>query len=218
ARDDGALELPTRPEDDWRPAEARTRVPWVRAGVGTFVAGVMLGGVAMAAGAIPAPFADPTAGKPSPAPRVTPSGAGERSTGVTPPATVPAVPTAIVPGADERPPTAEDLTAHCHAYEAAAAAGRNHEKPGGNANGGRTDERRTDGDAKENAVRERLAAVAGGPDQVEAYCARLAADRPAGGGHGTGAGEKAGADAPSPVDPQAGPDKWRAPTQKPSRQ
>jgi hypothetical protein len=129
---------------------------------------------------------------------------------------VPAVPAATVPGVHEHPPTAEDLTAHCRAYEAAEAAGRNHGKPGGgNANGGKAE-----GGAKESAVRERLAAVAGGPDQVEAYCARLSADRsagPAGEGHGPKADETAGADAPSPFDPQAKPDKWRAPMQKQSR-
>ncbi|GGT49487.1 hypothetical protein GCM10010271_62160 [Streptomyces kurssanovii] len=222
ARDEGALELPTRPEDDWRPAETRTRVPWIRAGAGALVAGVMLGGFAMAAGAIPSPFADPPADKPRPAPRVFPSGAEERSTGATPPATVPAVPAATVPGAHEHPPTAKDLTAHCRAYEAAAAAGRNHGKPGGgNANGGKADGREAEGGADERAVSERLAAVAGGPDQVEAYCAGLSPDRPAGPageGNGPGAGENTGADAPSPLDPQAGPDKWRAPMQKPSRQ
>ncbi|MDQ0845993.1 hypothetical protein [Streptomyces sp. V1I6] len=220
ARDEGALALPTRPEDDWRPAETRTRVPWIRAGVGALVAGVMLGGVAMAAGAIPTPFADPPAEKPRPVPRVSPSGAGEQSTGVTPPATVPAVPPATVPGVHEHPSTAEDLTAHCRAYEAAEAAGRNHGKPGGGNANGKADGRRADGGAKESAVRERLAAVAGGPDKVEAYCARLPADRPAGPageGHGPKADENAGADAPSPFDPQAKPDKWRAPMQKPSR-
>ncbi|QIP83937.1 hypothetical protein GLX30_07590 [Streptomyces sp. Tu 2975] len=232
ARDEGALALPTRPEDDWRPAEARTRVSWIRAGVGALVAGVMFGGVAMAAGAIPAPFADPPAEQPRPAPRVSPSGAEERTTGVTPPATMPAVPPATVPGAHEHPLTAEDLTGHCRAYAAAQAAGRNHDKPGGgnanggkanggNANGGKADGREADGGAKARAVRERLAAVAGGPDRIEAYCARMEADRPAGPAgeeHGPESGVNAGTDAPSPEDPRAGPDKWRAPIQKPSRQ
>ncbi|MEU1890026.1 hypothetical protein [Streptomyces pristinaespiralis] len=166
ARDEGALELPTRPEDDWWPAKKRTRAPWAKAGLGTLVAGVMFGGVAMAAGGIPTPFDGPPSEKPAPAPSASPSVPDGGSAGTTSPATGSAGHPDTDP-ATGRPPTAEDRAAHCRAY----AAGRKSEGKG---------------KAMDSAVRERLEAAAGGPDAVEAYCAPLLTARPAAtsdGGH-----------------------------------
>ena len=164
ARDEGALDLPTRPADDWRPAEPRTRTPWIKAGLGTFAAGVMLGGVAMASGSIPAPFGTPPAERPGPASSSsTPSGTPAATATTAPQAT--GLP-ATTPGAVGRPTTAEDrAAAHCRAYEAAEAG------EGAEANG-----QAGNGKALDSAVRERLEAAAGGPDAVEAYCARLSKD------------------------------------------
>ncbi|GGW25883.1 hypothetical protein GCM10010381_07320 [Streptomyces xantholiticus] len=158
ARDEGALDLPTRSADDWRqPTPPRKRGTWIKAGLGTLVAGVMLGGGAMAAGAIPVPFGESPAEGPRPTPSVSPSGPAAASESTTPRAT--GLP-ATAPGA-VHPSTAEDQAAHCRAYEAAEA----------NARAG-------SGRSLDSAVRERLEAAAGGPDAVEAYCARLSVDRP----------------------------------------
>lgn len=217
ARDEGALDLPARPEDDWRPAEPRTRTPWIKTGLGTFVAGVMLGGVAMATGAIPAPFGAPPDGRPSPdsgtsaspsgTPSATASTAAPRATGS---AGLPAT----TPGAVRRPPTAEDRAAHCRAYEAAEGNGANE--------GNRANERAGNGKARDSAVRERLEAAAGGPDAVEAYCARLSQDGPpdtadhrptSGPGRNTAA-----AVAPTAGAARGGQDERRTPAGKPTQE
>ena len=168
ARDEGALDLPSRPADDWRPAEPRKRIRWVKAGVGTLFAGVMLGGVAMAAGAIPAPFGEspPPSPTPHPAPSAVPSAPAQHSATAAPTAGAPAgMPS---PEAEEdRPPTAQDERAHCRAYKAAEGNGNAGEQNG-----------QGNGDAMDSAVRRRLEAAAGGPDAVEAYCARLLASEP----------------------------------------
>ncbi|MGW7359124.1 hypothetical protein ACWGI0_21465 [Streptomyces sp. NPDC054802] len=167
ARDEGALGLPTRSADDWRPAERRKRAPWIRTGLGTFAAGVLLGGVAMASGAIPAPFGTPSVERPGPATGTsTPSGDPDRT--ATPPqaTTGSAGLPATTPDA-VRPTTAEDRAAHCRAYEAAQAT----EAASAAKGVGK-------GRALDSAVRERLEAAAGGPDAVEAYCARLLDEGP----------------------------------------
>ncbi|MEU0086728.1 hypothetical protein [Streptomyces sp. NPDC006274] len=168
ARDEGGLGLPTRPGDDWRPAERWTRRPWIKTGLGTFAAGVMLGGVAMASGAIPAPFGAPPAERPGPAAGTsTPSGSGDGTPAATetrtPQATTGAAGLPATTPDAARPATAQDRAAHCRAYEAAEEAASAAEGAG-------------KGRAPDSAVRERLEAAAGGPDAVEAYCAQVSED------------------------------------------
>ncbi|MGW0774064.1 hypothetical protein ACWD01_10560 [Streptomyces sp. NPDC002835] len=168
ARDEGALGLPTRPDDDWRPAERRTRAPWIRTGLGTFAAGVLLGGVAMASGAIPAPFGTSPAERPGPAAGTsTPSGDPDATATPTPQATTGSAGLPATTPDAVGPTTAEHRAAHCRAYEAAQAT----EAASAAKGAGK-------GRALDGAVRERLEAAAGGPDAVEAYCARLLEDGP----------------------------------------
>jgi hypothetical protein len=168
ARDEGALGLPTRPADDWRPAERRRRAPWIRTGLGTFAAGVLLGSVAMASGAIPAPFGTSPAERPGPAAGTsTPSGDPAATPTATPRATTGSAGLPATTPDAVRPTTAEDGAAHCRAYEAAQAT----EAASAAKGAGK-------GRALDGAVRERLEAAAGGPDAVEAYCARLLEDGP----------------------------------------
>lgn len=155
ARAEGALSLPTRPEDDWRPApRSGIRARGLKAGIGALVAGVMLGGgVAMATGAIPGPFDEPPAHRPDPV-------TGPSSDGEPAPDTVrddsvpPTSETSAGPGG-ERPPAAKDEEARCRAYDKA--------------------ERRDDA-AEAGAMRKRLEEAAGGPQAVAAYCADLLAE------------------------------------------
>jgi hypothetical protein len=164
----GALGLPTRPDDDWRPAERRTRAPWIRTGLGTFAAGVLLGGVAMASGAIPAPFGTSPAERPGPAAGTsTPSGDPDATATPTPQATTGSAGLPATTPDAVGPTTAEHRAAHCRAYEAAQAT----EAASAAKGAGK-------GRALDGAVRERLEAAAGGPDAVEAYCARLLEDGP----------------------------------------
>ncbi|WP_142213011.1 hypothetical protein [Streptomyces sp. SLBN-118] len=154
ARAAGATGAPTRRRDDWRPVKPRGLARWIKAGLGTFVAGLTLGGVAMAAGTIPAPFTDGRSG-PAPAPSSSPSQGG----GITAPARpfVPVPPKAgpAGPTRDDRPPTARDQLAQCRVYESRQG------RPGS-----------LDGPAWQ-----RLEDAAGGPDGVAAYCARLLAEQ-----------------------------------------
>ncbi|MFF0061156.1 hypothetical protein ACFYRC_06340 [Streptomyces sp. NPDC005279] len=94
ARDEGAPTAPTRHMDDWRTVAPRFRTGWIKVGLGTLVAGLALGGVAMAAGAIPAPFGD-TREKPGPRPGAS-SPQGMESPG-------PARPSGPVPRLPDRP-------------------------------------------------------------------------------------------------------------------
>ncbi|NWF26491.1 hypothetical protein HW130_09425 [Streptomyces sp. PKU-EA00015] len=177
ARAEGALSLPTRPEDDWRTAPPpRIRARGLKVGIGALVAGVMFGGVAMAAGAIPVPFGEPPAQRPGPVP-------GAPSDGEPPPETVgeqAAPPTAGTSAAPwgEHPPTAKDEEAHCRAYDKA---------------------RRRNDAAVAGAMRERLEEAAGGPHAVAAYCDELLAESDAGpgsGGRGPKQSRPPAADAP----------------------
>lgn len=161
ARDEGALRQPVRAPDDWRAPAPRRRLPPARAlkaGAGALAAGVLLGGVAMAAGALPVPFAEPSPRVPSPAPRTLP--AGPPSVRSDPAPSGRPSPPATPERGRERPPTAKGDLAHCRRYGA-----------------GREDT----GWARDPAhpVHERLARAAGGPEEIAAYCARLLADAPA---------------------------------------
>lgn len=152
ARDEHALSLPTRPVDDWRAAEPPRRRRWIRAGAGALVGGVLLGGVAMATGAIPSPSEKPTPSPPSQA--SSPSPVSSSPTAEPKSGTEPSAPPA---GDDkrtaERPPTAKDEAAHCRAYG----------KPA-----------QTDTPA-DSAVRQRLEEAAGSPAKVASYCAAVLA-------------------------------------------
>lgn len=116
ARDAGAPAVPTRRRDDWRPARPRIRARWIKVGLGSFVAALMLGGVAMAAGAIPAPFGDGHG--PGPVPSASPSRDGGTTAPGGPFVPVPPKVGPAGPTGDERPPTAKDQLAQCRAYEA----------------------------------------------------------------------------------------------------
>jgi hypothetical protein len=163
ARDAGAPSAPTRRADDWRPAGPRVRTGrigtgwfgtgWIKAGLGTLVAGLTLGGVAMAAGAIPAPFGG-TGDTHGPTPGES-SRQGEQSPGSGPSASSTAGPDARTPG--ERPPTAKDQLAHCRVYESRQGQSRA---------------------ALDATAWQRLEEAAGGPDAVAAYCARLLRETP----------------------------------------
>lgn len=158
ARDEGALSAPTRRKDDWRPAGPRVRIApvgWIKAGLGTLVTGLTLGGVAMAAGEVPAPFGD-THDTPSPPTAGASSRQGVQTPGRGPSASPTAGPTARTP--DERPPTAKDELAHCRVYES------------GQQGQGRA--------ALAGTAWQRLEDAAGGPDAVGAYCARLLRGQP----------------------------------------
>ncbi|WP_328667320.1 hypothetical protein OG905_09690 [Streptomyces sp. NBC_00322] len=154
ARDAGAPAVPTRRRDDWRPARPRIRARWIKVGLGSFVAALMLGGVAMAAGAIPAPFGDGHG--PGPVPSASPSRDGGTTAPGGPFVPVPPKVGPAGPTGDERPPTAKDQLAQCRAYEA------RHGRPG----------------SLDSPAWQRLEDAAGGPDAVAAYCAGLLAERP----------------------------------------
>ncbi|MFJ8078312.1 hypothetical protein ACIQ7Q_31360 [Streptomyces sp. NPDC096176] len=225
ARDEGALDLPTRPADDWRSAEPRKRTRWRKAGLGTLVAGVMLGGVAMAAGAIPAPFGETPSSGPHPAPSTAPSDPAQRSATPTPPAGATAGTPS--PGAEDgRPPTAKDNRAHCRAYKAANGNGNGNAT--GNATGKATGNGNATGNAEkqhgqgngaamDSAVRQRLEAAAGGTDAVEAYCARLLAGEPPKSSQTKHPSKPEKSSEPeSPGNRPADPDKGRPKTHKPA--
>ncbi|MBT2364204.1 hypothetical protein J7E88_02365 [Streptomyces sp. ISL-10] len=149
ARADGALGLATRPEDDWRPVtRPKARARGIKAGIGAAVAGVMLGGVAMAAGA--APFTDRPPRPPGPGAS---SGTGEDNPDAVRDSATPTEGTTGAP-AGERPPAAKDEAAHCRAYD---------------------DAKRRDA-ARAGAMRKRLEEALGGPQAVADYCARLPAE------------------------------------------
>jgi hypothetical protein len=149
AREEGAPAALTRPEDNWRPRSPSVGTRWIKVGTGALVAGAMLGGVAMAAGAIPTPFGEPPL-KPGPTPGAS-SRQAENPGEPEPPSTT--GPGARTPG--ERPPTAKDDLAHCRAYG--------------------SKERR--GGALDGTAWQRLEDAAGGPDAVAAYCARLLSEQ-----------------------------------------
>lgn len=152
ARDENTLSLPTRPADDWRAAEPSRRRRWIRAGAGALVGGVLLGGVAMATGAVPARSEKPTQPPPSqsssPSPVFSPPTAEPRS-GVGPSGP----PAGDGKAAIKRPLTAKDQVAHCRVYA-------------------KQSQRDTSADS---AVRQRLEEAAGGPAMVASYCAGVLA-------------------------------------------
>jgi hypothetical protein len=106
ARDARASAAPTRREDDWRSVKPRLQAGWIKVGLGTLVAGLVLSGVAMVVGALPTPFGE-TPEKPAPAPSAPTRHGGEPAD---PSRTSEPAPSASGPASgmpEERPPTAE---------------------------------------------------------------------------------------------------------------
>ncbi|MEV6792025.1 hypothetical protein AB0M87_08525 [Streptomyces sp. NPDC051320] len=169
-----AAEGPRRRRDDWRPVRRRLGVGLpARAVLGALFAGVVVGGVALAAGtgSLPQPFhrhSDP-AHRPDPVPKATGPG--------------PAATTSETPAPSARPhrpvPTAPRTTAPGRA-EAGLCKALLH--------GNRT---------RHGAAYGRLAAAAGGPASVDAYCAHIlfsaagTSAQPTGPGASQGHGAKA---------------------------
>ncbi|WP_328671051.1 hypothetical protein [Streptomyces sp. NBC_00328] len=166
ARDGGEHTARTRRRDDWRPEEQGRPSRSLRAVFAVLLAGLTLGGVAVAAigpvshdaGQRDRAVARPSAGAPDGFPEVAaPVGSG--------------APGAVDPGGSvSRPPWAQDTEAHCRAY--ASVKGR--------------------GDALDARAWQRLVAAAGGEDRVEAFCAGQLAAR-AGTKDARGAGSAKGA-------------------------
>ncbi|MGW7254157.1 hypothetical protein [Streptomyces sp. NPDC054834] len=149
ARDAGALRARTRRRDDWRPRERRHVLRSARATVLMLLAGLTLGGVAVAAIGAAGSSGEAPGGRPRPGAS---AGAPDRTAGRTQ-SPAPASPPSG-PASPERPATAKDTLAHCRAYEQVADHGK----------------------ALEATAWQRLVAAAGGKANVASYCAgRIAA-------------------------------------------
>ncbi|MET8124362.1 hypothetical protein ABZV67_34875 [Streptomyces sp. NPDC005065] len=167
ARDAGA-HADTRPRrrDDWRPKPQRGGARSLRAAIAALVASVTLGGVAMAAGALPDPFVTGGDDRPSPGP------SSSSSTKQRPAAPEPerAQRPKPDPGASQSastdgpargnsgehdladaPAPAQNAEALCRAYQKVSGHGK----------------------AMDSAARSRLEAAAGGERNVAAYCEKL---------------------------------------------
>ncbi|MCF3133935.1 hypothetical protein [Streptomyces olivochromogenes] len=141
ARDAGSHRARTRRRDDWRPREHRHMWRSVKTTAAMLVAGLTLGGVAVAAiGSVGSSDGrddrhrqDASAGATDGASRG-PSGKLSPSSGT---------------GTHDRPDTAKDTLAHCRAYESVKGSGK----------------------ALESTAWQRLVTAAGGEANVGAYCA-----------------------------------------------
>ncbi|MEV8532664.1 hypothetical protein [Streptomyces sp. NPDC051211] len=149
ARDEGLhASARTRRRDDWRPAAERRLGRSLRTALASLLASVTLGGVAIAAGALPTPFRETPAPEPKP----------RRSTSVPLPPPKPAgSPVPATPSVDRetrpaprpaKPATAQDHEALCSAYEKVKGRGK----------------------AAESAAWQRLVTAAGGEQGVPGYC------------------------------------------------
>ncbi|MFD8369445.1 hypothetical protein ACFV2Z_01510 [Streptomyces sp. NPDC059688] len=170
ARESGAHGARTRTRDDWRPKAARRTRFSLKGTLSVALASLALGGVAVAAiGSAGSGTADGRDTSRSAHPSVR---ANPRAPGTTPGADG-ASPSA--PGARPgHPDTAKDTLAHCRTYVRA---------------GDR-------GNALEATAWQRLAAAAGGPEQVASYCAdRIARAARQAGSPGRNAGASPGANA-----------------------
>ncbi|MFE2303076.1 hypothetical protein ACFXAW_33335 [Streptomyces sp. NPDC059445] len=146
ARDSGAHSARARRRDDWRPKERQGPRRSLRAVFAVMLAGLTLGGVAVAA---IGPVTHEDAGHRG--------AAAARPSGSVPP-WFPETAAPVGPGVSDtlppsglvsRPPRAQDTEAHCRAY--ASVKGR--------------------GDAMDSRAWQRLVTAAGGEDKVEAFCA-----------------------------------------------
>ncbi|WP_406374197.1 hypothetical protein OG788_27940 [Streptomyces sp. NBC_00647] len=156
ARDGGEHGARTRRRDDWRPRERWRPSRSVRVTFAVMLAGLTLGGVAVAAIGSSSHADDdrdragdrPSNGVQDRPAAAAPS-AGPGASGVPTPGG------SVAPGLAGRPPQAQDTEAQCRAY--ASVRGR--------------------GNALNATAWQRLVTAAGGEDKVEAYCAeRLAED------------------------------------------
>ena len=166
ARDRGAHSARTRRRDDWRP-RPRGLARWsLRATVGALVAGVALGGVAMAGiGAVDDDSGGGTEQRPTPRRSATSAPGRIAPEQIRPPDTA-ALPNGTPPPGRSagHPDQAGDTLAKCHAYESVK--GR--------------------GNALDSPAWQRFLAEAGGEASVAAYCADEAARQEAGSGNGGG--------------------------------
>ncbi|MFB7245259.1 hypothetical protein ACFCYX_22720 [Streptomyces populi] len=144
ARDGGAHTTRTRRRDDWRPKERGRPGRSLRAALAVLLAGLTLGGVAVAA--IGPVSRDDTGHRDRVAVRPS-GGVPDRSPG-SPPPTGPGSPAPAAPAV--RPPGDRDTEAHCRAYASV----------------------RDRGGALDSRAWQRLVTAAGGEDEVEAFCAR----------------------------------------------
>ncbi|WP_099505446.1 MULTISPECIES: hypothetical protein [Streptomyces] len=158
ARDSGAHTARTRRRDDWRPREQRRLSRSVRATAAVLLASLTLGGVAVAA--IGASSGDDRDERDKTQPSNSAQDRSAASDSGRP--AEPGASDATAPGASAepglpsgRPTQAQDMAAHCRAYEAVS--GR--------------------GNALNATAWQRLVTAAGGEDKVAAYCAeQLAGD------------------------------------------
>ncbi|MEU6276627.1 hypothetical protein ABZ871_30080 [Streptomyces populi] len=148
ARDGGAHTARTRRRDDWRPKERGRPSRSLRAVLAVLLAGLTLGGVAVAA--IGPVSRDDTGHRDRAVVRPS-GGVPDRSPGSPPPAG-PGSPVPAAPAA--RPPGDRDTEAHCRAYASV----------------------RDRGGALDARAWRRLVTAAGGEDEVEAFCARRLAE------------------------------------------
>ncbi|WP_230194829.1 hypothetical protein [Streptomyces coriariae] len=171
ARDAGAHKARTRRRDDWRPRAGRHTVRSLRATLSVLVAGLALGGVAFAAVGSSTDGVAGGGGRPEPAATATGAGSGSADTESVSPR-----PPAAATDRD-RPVSAEDIDAHCRAYEKVLGRGK----------------------ATDSTAWQRLVTAAGGAENVVAYCEAAAAaaatsesgSGSAGGGPKSGTGPKA---------------------------
>ncbi|MGW7664478.1 hypothetical protein [Streptomyces sp. NPDC054756] len=155
ARAEGAHRARTRRRDDWRPRERRRLAMSARATLSLLLAGLTLGGVAVAAINSSGPAEAPEERRTSPSESASrPSAASSAR---------PSAPPSAAPRTTARPGAARDLEAKCRAY-------------------GKVEGR---GKALESTAWQRLVAAAGGEDEVAAYCADRLATAPARPGNGT---------------------------------
>ncbi|MFD9466824.1 hypothetical protein [Streptomyces sp. NPDC060027] len=171
ARDGGAHGARARRRDDWRPRERWAPSRSARVTFAVLLAGLTLGGVAVAAIGSSShgdDDRDRAGDRPSNVQDRLPAAAPSAGPGA------PGVPTpggSVAPGLAGRPPRAQDTEAHCRAY--ASVRGR--------------------GNALNATAWQRLVTAAGGEDKVEAYCAeRLAEDTGTKDARRTGNGAKSG--------------------------
>ncbi|MFE7892859.1 hypothetical protein [Streptomyces sp. NPDC057412] len=162
ARAEGAHRARTRRRDDWRPRERRRLAMSARATLSLLLAGLTLGGVAVAAINSSGPAEAPEERRTSPSESASrpPAASSAR----------PSAPPSAAPRTTARPGTARDLEAKCRAY-------------------GKVEGR---GKALESTAWQRLVAAAGGEDEVAAYCADRLATAPARPGNGTAGNGTAG--------------------------
>ncbi|MFE3633772.1 hypothetical protein [Streptomyces sp. NPDC059168] len=167
ARDSGQRRARTRRRDDWRPGRPRgARLP-VRTTLSVFLASLTLGGVAFATMGAPGfDGHDDDGGGTGPPRTPPPASTAPRQQSAGPDRT--AAPSA----GPHHPGTAEDMRAHCRAYEQVRGRGR----------------------ALDATAWRRLVAAAGGEDAVAGYCAARATPsaQPSHPGNGTAGGTAGG--------------------------